>query len=125
LEQHVRFLGFLPDDSLPLAFRAADVNVVPSIQLEGFGLTAAESLAAGTPSMVTPVGGLPEVVADLSADLVFRSSEVVDLVDGLAAVLRGDRRLPDGAACRCYAIDRFNVRRAAERTAAVYRELVQ
>ena len=64
LQRHVRLLGFVPDDDLPLAYRAADINVVPSLALEGFGLTAAEALAAGAPSMVTAVGGLPEVVTD-------------------------------------------------------------
>ena len=42
----VRFLGFIPDDDLPLAYRAADISVVPSRALEGFGLVAAENPAA-------------------------------------------------------------------------------
>ncbi|HWJ21585.1 MAG TPA: asparagine synthase (glutamine-hydrolyzing), partial [Gemmatimonadaceae bacterium] len=46
LAEHVRLLGFLPDAQLPLAYRAADVTVVPTVALEGFGLIVAESLAA-------------------------------------------------------------------------------
>ncbi|MEA3248021.1 MAG: asparagine synthase (glutamine-hydrolyzing), partial [Gemmatimonadota bacterium] len=60
LEDHVRLLGFVPDAMLPYAYRAADLSVVPSVALEGFGLIVAESLAAGPPARVTPVGGLPE-----------------------------------------------------------------
>ena len=42
-------------------------------QLEGFGLTTIESLASGTPVIVTPVGGLPEAVAPLSPELVLEA----------------------------------------------------
>ena len=60
LEKNVRFLGFVPDEQLPLAYRAADLTVVPTVTLEGFGLIAVESLAAGTPVLVTPVGDCPK-----------------------------------------------------------------
>ena len=66
LQQNIKFLGFVPEDLLSVAYRAADISVVPTASLEGFGLVAAESFAAGTPAMVTPVGGLPEVVSSLS-----------------------------------------------------------
>ena len=60
VEDHVRLLGFVPDDLLPLAYRAADATMVPTQALEGFGLITLESLAAGTPVLVTPVGGSPK-----------------------------------------------------------------
>ncbi|HVC16060.1 MAG TPA: glycosyltransferase family 4 protein [Rhodanobacter sp.] len=123
LERHVQFLGFVPDEHLTLAYRAAEINVVPSVALEGFGLTAAEALAAGTPSMVTPVGGLPEVVAPLSPDLVFASAEVEDIAAGLVDALRGRLRLPEPSACQAYAAERFDISLAARRTAAVYGEV--
>ncbi|HEX4504190.1 MAG TPA: glycosyltransferase family 4 protein [Alphaproteobacteria bacterium] len=123
LQNNVRLLGFLPDEELPVAYRAADINVVPTTALEGFGLTAAEALAAGTPSMVTPVGGLPEVVSGLSPDLVFASCKTGDLAAGLIAALRGDTALPGSAECRAYAETHFATSLAAQRTAAVYREL--
>jgi len=125
LGEHVRFLGFLPDHLLPIAYRAADINVVPTTALEGFGLTAAEALAAGTPSMVTPIGALPEVVSDLSPDLVFASGEIADLADGLIQALRGELSIPGTAACRAYAEDRFSTSVAAARVAAVYREVAR
>jgi len=124
LRANVRLLGFLPDDELPLAYRAADINVVPTAALEGFGLTAAEALAAGTPSMVTPIGGLPEVVADLAPELVFASGAATDLAAGLCAALKGEIVLPGSAACRAYAEARFATGMAAARTASVYRELL-
>lgn len=57
LEAHARLLGRVPDDQLPILYRAADLSVVPSTALEGFGLTTVESLASGTPVLVASVGG--------------------------------------------------------------------
>jgi glycosyltransferase involved in cell wall biosynthesis len=116
---HVRFLGFLPEADLPLAYRAADINVVPSRALEGFGLTAAEALAAGTPSVVAPVGGLPEVVAPLSHNLVFQSTTCAGIAAGLIAALRGGA--PGEAACLQYARATFSAARVFADTARLYR----
>ena len=124
LAEHVRFLGFVDDEELPYFYRAADINVVPTVALEGFGLVAAESLAAGVPAMVTKVGGLPEVVAGLSPDLLFASPHAEDLADGLAAALLGHLRLPNSAECTAYARQHFSSQLMADRVAAVYQEVL-
>lgn len=125
LEEHVRLLGFVPDAHLPLAYRAADLCVMPSQALEGFGLTALESLAAGTPVMVTPVGGLPEVVEGIDGDLVLAGTDARSIGIGLAEALTGVRRLPDADACRALVRSRFDWPVIAARTAAVYRGALQ
>jgi len=124
LEEHVRLLGFVPDADLPLAYRAADVSVVPTVALEGFGLIAAESLAAGTPPLVTPVGGLPEVVHDLSDGLVLPEATSGALADALAGALVGERPLPSAEACQAYARDRFAWPRVARQVRDVYDEVL-
>ncbi len=102
LTDHVKLLGRLCDDDLPLAYRAADLTVVPSIALEGFGLVAAESLAAGTPALVTPVGGLPEIVEPLCADLIATGTRIEDLAGALVNTLSHPGRLPTGSQCMKY-----------------------
>jgi glycosyltransferase involved in cell wall biosynthesis len=124
LTRHVHFLGYVEDELLPLLYRAADINIVPTIALEGFGLVAAEAMAAGTPSMVTPVGGLPEVVAGLSSNLIFASSSSAHLAEGLIDVLLGRVRLPDSAACAAFVNTNFTSALMAGRTAAAYQELL-
>jgi len=124
LEEHVVLLGFVPDDLLVNAYQAADMNIVPTLALEGFGLIAAESLAAGTPALVTPVGGLPEVVGGFSSDLVFESTSADDIAAGLRRFLSGEVAMPSPQACRSYAEKHFAAPLMAERTVAVYNELV-
>jgi glycogen(starch) synthase len=122
LENSVELLGFLPDEDLPIAYRAADLSIMPTVALEGFGMVAVESLAAGTPVLVTPVGGLPEVVNDLSADLVLPGSSIRDLAEGLEAALNGELALPDTKACQDYARSNYDWPVVATRIRDVYTE---
>jgi len=122
LSRHVRLLGFVSDADLPALYRAADVSIVPSTAWEGFGLVAAESLAAGTPALVTPVGGLPEVVAPLSEALVLDDKTPAALSTGLQEALRGTRPLPPSEDCHQYARRRFDWPVIAAQTQTVYAE---
>jgi len=124
LDDHVRLLGFVPDEDLPTAYRAADLSVVPTQSLEGFGLAAAESLAAGTPALVTPVGGLPEVVGDLAPDLVVEEASVEAIQARLVAALNGSLSLPGGAECRDFAAVRYDWPVVARQTRSVYEEVL-
>jgi glycosyltransferase involved in cell wall biosynthesis len=63
LHHHVRFLGFVPDETLAVLYRLAAVFVFPSLY-EGFGLPPLEAMASGTPVVTSNVSSLPEVVED-------------------------------------------------------------
>jgi glycosyltransferase involved in cell wall biosynthesis len=124
LSDNVRLLGFVPDQHLAALYRAATISVVPTVALEGFGLITVESLASGTPVLVTPVGGLPEAVAGLSQDLVLPTTGANAIADGLGRALDGSLKLPDADACRKYARDNFDNPVIAKRVAAVYAEAI-
>jgi len=124
LDDNVRLLGFVPDRHLATLYRAADVSIVPTVALEGFGLITVESLASGTPVLVTPVGGLPEAVAPLSANLVLPSTGVDAIADGLIGALDGSLELPTEQECRIYARENFDTPVIAKRVAAVYSEAI-
>ena len=103
LEEHCRLVGFIAEDDLPFAYRAADLTVVPSVALEGYGLIVPESLAAGTPALVTPVGGLPETVEGLAPHLVFEDASAIAISRGLGDALTGAVPMPTAEECRAYA----------------------
>jgi len=124
LEQNVRLLGFVPEEDLPFAYRAADVSIVPTIEHEGFGLITIESLAAGTPVFTTPVGGLPETVSDLSDELILPDASTSALQDALLSVLDGTVSLPDPDICQRYAQSRFDWSVIARQVRSVYEEVV-
>ena len=122
LERSVHLAGHVSEELLPSVYRAANLFVVPTLTLEGFGLVVVESLACATPVLVTPVGGLPEVVRDLDPALVLPGSSAPELGAGIRRALNGTHSLPSGEACTAYA-QRFDWQRVAERVGAVYREV--
>ncbi len=89
LSDFVTMLGGITDAELADLYRAADLNVVPTLALEGFGLIVLEAAAAGTPSLVTRVGGLPEAVSGLGDDLVVEPGDARALSRRLLAAIGG------------------------------------
>lgn len=122
LERNVRLLGFVSDADLPLAYRAADLTVVPTQALEGFGLIVLESLAAGTPAVVTPVGGLPEVVTSLDPRLVCDGTSRGAVAERIAYLLRAEDR-PTSEICRAYASG-FDWSIIAKSVARIYKDVL-
>jgi glycogen(starch) synthase len=120
LAEHVTFMGFVADDRLPMLYRACDLTIVPSVALEGFGLTTIESLAAGTPALVTPVGGLPETVQGLDGALVLPDASPESIAAALIDALTGARKLPAPERCAQYARAEFDWPVIAGKVLAAY-----
>lgn len=119
VRENVVFLGFVPDALLPDLYAAADVCVVPSRELEGFGYGALEPLAAGTPVIAVRTGGLIELVGDLEPRWLV-SWDPEELAQQITAVLASPGAYPSRAQCREYA-ERFSWRRVAAQTLDVFR----
>jgi glycosyltransferase involved in cell wall biosynthesis len=123
LQDTVRLMGHVSESDLPYVYRAADLFVVPTVTLEGFGLVVVEALAAGTPTLVTPIGGLPEVVHALDPGLVLSGYLPDALARGIGDALADPTRLPSEAQCAAYASG-FRWSEVARRVADVYREVL-
>jgi glycosyltransferase involved in cell wall biosynthesis len=60
-EKEVKFLGFVPEEDMPMLYSGALAFVFPSLY-EGFGLPLVEAMACGTPVVASDVSSVPEVV---------------------------------------------------------------
>jgi glycosyltransferase involved in cell wall biosynthesis len=117
----VRFVGRVDDETLVAWYRAADLTVVPSVALEGFGLVVLESLACGRPAVVTDVGGLPEAAGGFGRELVVPAGDVGALALVLVGAATGTVPLPPPSACRAEAL-RHGWSAVADRHLELYAE---
>lgn len=81
LKKHVRFTGFIPEKLLPDYYSAADLFILPTKELEGFGLVTLEAMASGVPVLGTPVGGTREILSLFDAAFLFKSTSVEAMAD--------------------------------------------
>ncbi len=84
VESCVRFLGFIPFDTLRIFHELATAFVFPSLY-EGFGLGPLEAMASGTPVISSAVSSLPEVVG--GAAMLVNPENVFDIARGITEVL--------------------------------------
>jgi glycosyltransferase involved in cell wall biosynthesis len=84
LHKYVRFLGYLPEETLAVMYRLAGVFVFPSLY-EGFGLPPLEAMAGGTPVVTSNVSSLPEVAGD--AALLVDPYDPEAIAEGIYQVL--------------------------------------
>ena len=74
LQDHIRFDGFIPEERLPDYYRMADLFILPTRELEGFGLVTLEAMASGTPVLGTPVGGTQEILGQFDPGFLFKDT---------------------------------------------------
>jgi glycosyltransferase involved in cell wall biosynthesis len=120
MEPYVRFLGFVPIDTLKVFYRAAAVFAFPSLA-EGFGLAPLEAMACGTPVVASDLPALIEAVGE-AAELV-SPDNVFDVARGIRVLLLDlelrQRRIQEGL----LQARRFHWDQTARAVLEVYREI--
>lgn len=124
LDNHVRLVGFIPDDRLAGYYQASDLFVLPTLALEGFGLVTTESLACGVPVLGTPVGATPEILGDLDSRLIASGVTPDALASAVLAFLQGDwKRELTAERLRRHVMDHYTWERHVDAVEAVYQEV--
>ncbi|HHY58305.1 MAG TPA: glycosyltransferase family 4 protein [Chloroflexi bacterium] len=114
--EHVRFLGYVPDDDLPALIKGAHFFAFPSL-FEGFGLPVLEAQSYGVPVLTSNNSSLPEVAGD--AALLVDPTDV-DAIANAMLRLSQDEVLRQQLIEAGYAnVRRFSWEKAAQETLAV------
>ena len=121
LHKHVRFFGFVPDETLASLYRLASVFVFPSLY-EGFGLPPLEAMASGTPVITSNVSSLPEVVGE--AAILIDPYEPDSIADAMRRVLTDPALRDDLRRRGLERASEFSWDRSVRRVRAIYDEVL-
>ena len=121
-QQVVRFLGFVPFETLKEFYSAASAFAFPSLY-EGFGLPPLEAMATGIPVITSSVSSLPEVVGN--AAMIVNPENVFDIARGIREVLIDEGLRTELIRSGFAQVRQFSWRRTAEQTLDVYREVAR
>jgi len=121
----IHYLGHLNNDvSLQLAYNAADVMVVPSIQ-EAFGQTASESMACGTPVVAFGATGLLDIVDHRVNGYLAKPFDTNDLAQGINWVLNNENYSELCKNARDKVLKEFDNKIVAKKYIAVFEKILK
>mgnify|MGYP000789623931 CR=1 FL=1 len=84
--ERVRFLGWVSGDDKDRVFQEASIYCLAS-DGEGFPMGVLDAWAYGVPCVMTPVGGIPDIVSDGENGLVFPVGDVEALAEKLETLI--------------------------------------
>ncbi len=90
----VVFTGHLSDEELMLAYQAADLFVLPTTELECFGLIILEALAMGCPIVATNIAAIPELLEPILPEFIVPANNVTAMRTKLQDYLEGRLVVP-------------------------------
>lgn len=112
----VRFTGYIDEDQVADYYRAADLFVLPTRKLEGFGYVTLEALATGLPVLATRVGGTKEILEEFDPELFLPGLDPDDWAKKLSEVLDSEKLSGDYTKkCRQYALSRYSWEEVGDR----------
>ncbi|HTK69753.1 MAG TPA: glycosyltransferase, partial [Candidatus Eisenbacteria bacterium] len=107
-------------EDVPEQLRGFDVFALPS-RAEGISNTILEAMATGLPTVVTDVGGNPELVRDGETGWLVPSADPAALAEGLARYVENPALAREhGASGRARAEREFSLTAMVERYLSVY-----
>jgi len=120
-----RFAGFIAEEDLPAYYQAADLFVLPTAALEGFGLITVEALASGLPVVGTPIGSTAEVLGVFDSRFLTSGNDAVALEEGIrrGLVMLQSEGLALTERCRAFAVAHYDWERVVDRYEALYTEV--
>ena len=120
--QRINFTGRIDGQEFVRQYARATMAVIPSVY-EGFGLPVGEAMACGVPVISTTGGALPEVVGD--AGVLVPAADSAALAGAIHELLGNPKKAKKlGLAGYRRVQEHFTWKRAAEKTVAAYREVL-
>jgi glycosyltransferase involved in cell wall biosynthesis len=118
--EHIRFLGFVPDIDMRALYSAADLFVYPSFY-EGFGFPVLEAMACGCPVITSDRGSLKEVAKD--AALLVDPYSTDDLSHKMVQLIIDLKLKSEMIKKGLINVEKYTWEKTAKKTLSVYKKI--
>ena len=125
IEDHVTFMGYVPDEKLPNLYSASDIFVLPAIY-ENFPFAILEAQATGLPVISTKVGGIPEFLVDNENGFLIDAGDSAQLTQRVLALLQDPKLAKEmGMRGRKLIEEKFSWRLITSQVIDLYHKLLE
>lgn len=117
-------LGYIKEDKMKsVIFSASDIFLFPS-KADNLPCIIQESMACGTPTVATDIGGIPELVRPGITGLLFTPESAEDFKNKIEELIR-NREMRDQMAdhCRRIAVEEYDISIQARKYESLFKEL--
>lgn len=87
IDKNITFIGKASQEKLVEYYRKASIFVLPSIEIEGFGIVLLEAMASNLPVITTPIAGVWKDVKKFNSGLIVKPRNSKSLANALTQLL--------------------------------------
>lgn len=106
--ENIKFTGMVEYKDMPSIYNIANVQFIPSLCEEAFGLVVIEGISAGIPVVISNSGGMPEIIDNDNKVIVRRENIIDDLYEMMNKLYKNDKLIKEIIQKQFIAIKKFN-----------------
>lgn len=126
IESNVEFIGKKDQDELPKYYSNSSIFVLPSIDIEGFGIVAIEAMACKTPVIVTNIIGVAKEIKERNCGIVVPPKDPKALAEAIIKLLKNPKLAKQmGENGRRLVKEKYDWKKVAREIEKVYKEVLK
>ena len=126
IEKNVTFVGEIKQQNLYNYYKKASVFVLPSIEIEGFGIVLLEAMASKLPVVTTNIAGVWKDIKKFNTGVIVKSRDVNALVKSITTLLSNKKLLAQmGKNGNILIKEKYNWKLIAKQVENIYKEVLQ
>lgn len=122
----IQFTGFMPEENLIQYYQAADLFILPTQDLEGFGISTIEALSCGVPVLGTSAGATEEILKKFDLEFLIPPASSKAISDWVLTKFQKKCLLQENISkkCREFVLANYTVEHLGKKTESIYYELL-
>ncbi|MCK4511804.1 glycosyltransferase family 4 protein, partial [bacterium] len=121
----VNLTGNVSDEDLVRHYQAADLFVLPTTALEGFGISTVEALSTNLPVVGTPAGATPEILTAIDERLLTASASASSIAEAVVGWLSWRHEDTGSSRYRDEVLAKYSWDRVSDQVESYYSELLR